>query len=370
MSSDLSVRGAGRYIATTNDVVISDPDEMENELTRRILRTELVVNKHDPRASVKASIMHQKRGPKNRWEDADSFSLASLKAGQEIRLQLSARQTYRLYQALQQRYAVVPGDWERDQARDYVLVKKRDRDFTEHEKEVIEQLLEREGEQLLTFIAETKPDLLQMAAIIERHEERVAVLRDFERQLEENQWKEGEWEAFFRANTWIFGHNLAFQFLSTVENQPYYVGPSAFGQGAQRGDFLMATNADARFTVVVDIKKPSSRLVSDRPYRNQVYQLGVDLVGGAAQVQSNCYNWAGEGSRDPRNVKSLAKQNIHTYEPKGILIIGHTSQLDDDDKVATFELFRRNLRTPEVLTYDELLERARFIVEMESKEFE
>ena len=38
---------------------------------------------------------------------------------------------------------------------------------------------------------------------------------------------------------------------------------------------------------------------------------------------------------------------------------------DDDDKVASFELYRRNNRNPEILTYDELLHRARFMVAMD-----
>jgi Shedu protein SduA, C-terminal len=48
--------------------------------------------------------------------------------------------------------------------------------------------------------------------------------------------------------------------------------------------------------------------------------------------------------------------------PKGILLIGNTDQLDDDEKKATFHAFRRNTWDPEVITYDELLERAKFLV--------
>lgn len=43
--------------------------------------------------------------------------------------------------------------------------------------------------------------------------------------------------------------------------------------------------------------------------------------------------------------------------------MGNTKELDDDlDRLAGFELYRRNLRNPEILTFDELLARARFIV--------
>ena len=35
----------------------------------------------------------------------------------------------------------------------------------------------------------------------------------------------------------------------------------------------------------------------------------------------------------------------------------------NEDKITCFELYRRNLTSPEIVTFDELLERARYIVE-------
>jgi len=49
--------------------------------------------------------------------------------------------------------------------------------------------------------------------------------------------------------------------------------------------------------------------------------------------------------------------------PKGILLIGHTSEFENNlEQLTTFELFRKGLNNVEILTYDELLERARFIL--------
>jgi len=51
------------------------------------------------------------------------------------------------------------------------------------------------------------------------------------------------------------------------------------------------------------------------------------------------------------------------------LVVGNTSELKgNDDKIACFELYRRNIRSPEILTFDELLYRARYIVENISRE--
>jgi hypothetical protein len=87
------------------------------------------------------------------------------------------------------------------------------------------------------------------------------------------------------------------------------------------------------------------------------------LTGAVAQVQAQCGQWGEEGARQEGNRERLWQEGIYTHEPKGILIIGHTQQVADDmDKRATFERFRRNLKNPEIVTFDELFERAKFMV--------
>jgi hypothetical protein len=80
------------------------------------------------------------------------------------------------------------------------------------------------------------------------------------------------------------------------------------------------------------------------------------------QVQVNCRTWDNEGSRTEANREILGPRRIHTVEPKGILVIGRLSQLSTFDQRQSFELFRRGLFNPEILTFDELYQRAEFIV--------
>lgn len=58
---------------------------------------------------------------------------------------------------------------------------------------------------------------------------------------------------------------------------------------------------------------------------------------------------------------------VLTVVPRQILVIGHLKQLEENgainqEKAQSFELFRRSIAGLEVLTFDELYERARFIV--------
>jgi len=59
----------------------------------------------------------------------------------------------------------------------------------------------------------------------------------------------------------------------------------------------------------------------------------------------------------------LETQGIYTVEPKGIIVIGLLRELDTRSKRTTFQNFRRAVHGIEIITFDELHARARFIVE-------
>jgi hypothetical protein len=173
---------------------------------------------------------------------------------------------------------------------------------------------------------------------------------------------EAVWQTFFKENQWIFGYGLKYQFLSLITDQPHYGGESVTGTGDQRGDFLLATEADRRFTVLVEIKTPKADLVGSE-IRSGVHRVGTSLVDGVSQLQINCQTWETEGSRTEANRNLAIQDNYYTHEPRAILVIGHTRQLDNENKRKSFEIFRVNLKSPEILTFDELYMRAKYIVE-------
>lgn len=362
MTSAYKVDSTSDVSATVQDIVISNPEDTDTSLTRRIMRPLLVENIHNKSASVKLILMHQKRHTKkDPWHDAGAFSLATLKAGQEIRLDLSAGQVRRLYEALKDLYALTE-DRVPQGKKQFIGLEAESTETTQPISEIVRELVEHSDVEFWKAINALKPDVLTAVALQNQYEQRSRVVEEFKAQLDAEKWNEPDWQVFFEANTWIFGHGLDYRFLSTVTGQPHYGGITLSGRGEQRGDFLMVTAADRQFTVLVDIKKPQTDLLTSKPYRNKVYGLSSELVGGIAQLQSNCRTWVIDGSRQEETSAYLAAENISTYDPKGILIIGNTNQLIDINQRATFELFRRNLHNPEILTYDELLARAEFLM--------
>lgn len=178
------------------------------------------------------------------------------------------------------------------------------------------------------------------------------------------QGEEAAWQFFFQKNEWILGYGLNYQYLNLVTAQPNYGGAAVVGGGTQRGDYLMSSAAIVKFTVLVEIKTPNTPILSTVPNRNGSFKISTDLAAGISQVQVNCQQWHRQ-SGTQENVDALETDDVYTREPKGILIIGSTTQLEGDDardKRNTYASFIRNMHNPEVVTFDELYERAKFMV--------
>jgi hypothetical protein len=125
----------------------------------------------------------------------------------------------------------------------------------------------------------------------------------------------------------------------------------------------MNTEGDQRFTVLVEIKRPETRFFQDGNYRSGVPKINPEFMNAISQVQVNTHTWEMEGSKRERDAEWLSDANIRTIAPRSILVCGNTGELKNDlARRKAFELFRCRLSSPEIVTFDELLARARFIV--------
>jgi Domain of unknown function (DUF4263) len=358
-----TVRSTSRQTADIQEPLVAslreDPDD---SIVRRLVLGRCVDNPKNASATLEIDIRHQRRAHLAEvWEDPDHYGPARLGANQEIRLQFSSAETLALYRRLEEWYALCAGGIAFGE-RSLSVVDENDVTILRgHERDILKKMLE-SGEDFWILLESLEPDLFTAAAVARLHQQRVGAVTLFEDHVRAGDWPEAVWQAFFERETWIFGHGLAYQFLDIVTGQPAYGGVGVNRRGLQLGDYLLATRATARFTVLVEIKKPQTNLLG-APYRGQdVFEIGRDVVGGVAQLQAASRTWAFEGARAEAN-QELLDRGIETYQPRSILVVGDTGQLSNAGRRRTFELFRQNLGAPEVLTFDELLERARFLVE-------
>ena len=344
--------------------VVSDTVLWETDTTRLTLRPEIVRNPHNAEASVKVAFVHQRKSPKGTWEDVPTKPFSALKAGEEVKLPLHSESTLKLFHELRNLYALATqGKIGRGTTNLVVGPEKEMVEVGESRARGIKLLLEKGySDDIWKELIASDPDLATRLSDARIHAKRQEALEEFRINMGRRQG-EPWWQDFFERNTWIFGYGLKYQILKPIQAQPYYGGTNVTGTGAERGDFLQHTEADSKFTVLVDIKKPETLLLTGKLYRNGAWVLGEDLIGGVSQLQANCRRWEVQGSRTDENRETLAEQGILTVQPKGVLVIGHTKQLTQTGQKISFELFRRNVINPEIVTFDELYERAKYIVE-------
>ncbi|MDD5295177.1 MAG: DUF4263 domain-containing protein, partial [Patescibacteria group bacterium] len=135
----------------------------------------------------------------------------------------------------------------------------------------------------------------------------------------------------------------------------------------QRGDNLMSTTGDLNFTVLVEIKTPKTPLLQGiKEIRNGAWSLSKNLTDALSQIQANIQTWESQGSNLPENRDKLEKASVYTVKPKGIIVIGNLEEIAvDRQKRETFQRFRKSIHGIDMITFDELYERAKFIVDNE-----
>lgn len=183
---------------------------------------------------------------------------------------------------------------------------------------------------------------------------------------------EGLWQKYFEKNPWIFGYGLGYIFLSGLDNKKLeqIVRGHNVGTYGKRVDALMKTKGFISNLCFVEIKTHATDLLNSNPYRSGCWAPSKELAGAVSQVQvtvaSAVENLSSKINLDDKFGNPTGEE-IYNYQPKSYLVIGSMAEFSTEngvnkDKLRSFELLRKNTSNPEIITFDELYERARFIV--------
>lgn len=202
-----------------------------------------------------------------------------------------------------------------------------------------------------------------------------AFFEDYKIALGSNKKNEDVWQYFFEKNTWIFGYGLNYYFNSPLDGEKFeqIMKGHDFSGAGKRVDALLKTHGFISALSLGEIKTHKTYLLKQiaNPYRKESWQISDELSGGIAQVQRSV-QVSLSNIRSRTAIKDGAGaptgEQIFLYQPKSFLVIGSLSEFQgehgiNEEKYSSFELFRRNISAPEIITFDELYHRARFIVE-------
>lgn len=184
--------------------------------------------------------------------------------------------------------------------------------------------------------------------------------------------EESMWKHFFKSNQWLLGLTSGLIFIDELIEEQEIGISSTRGTLNPVTDYLGIND----YTLLVELKKPTTPIFTNRKQntaRANTWSFSSDFIDGISQCLAQKTDW--EKSHAQKNIVNdkgnIVDQRKHrTIDPNVIFILGRKDRqfcLEDTTtdviiKRDTFERFRRNNRNIEIITYDELLLRAKKIL--------
>jgi hypothetical protein len=185
------------------------------------------------------------------------------------------------------------------------------------------------------------------------------------------QGEEHIWHHFLQSNDWILGLNADLRFISDFLDEQKVGIENSGGSESPKVDLF----GISEFTTLIELKHTTANIfkASKSKGRANTWDFTADFIEGISQ----CLGQKNELEKSfetkvflDSDKKRLPKDGIETIDPKALLLIGNKkrefpiNELDNTNilKNKTLERFRRNNRNIDVLTFDELFERAYQIV--------
>ena len=218
--------------------------------------------------------------------------------------------------------------------------------FAEQEtRELARRLAAVEGTQLISFNAAIG----------------AARLKGFLVEYENNRARSDEdyWQQLLERHSWVISQVYAYPFV-IIQGQAYVGGKRVDNRGGNVVDFLY-TNSITENVALVEIKTPPTPLLEASEYRNNTYNVSRELSGAAQQLLVAKSSLI----REYRNLAGDEMPLIRPFSPKALLVIGDTAGLPAAVAAPrSFELYRNNLREIDVVTFDELADKVKQLVNL------
>ena len=161
---------------------------------------------------------------------------------------------------------------------------------------------------------------------------------------------EGTWQTFLNTNHFIL--TLAFGYpIIKMRGQASVGGRQLGGKGEKITDFLVK-NSMTNNTTIIEIKKPTTRLLTSHQMSSGIYTPSGDLVGAINQALDQKQRFEQDIAQTKVNSRIY---DMESYSVHCCLIVGKIPP--DEERKRSFEMFRGNSKNVEIITFDELLEK-------------
>lgn len=168
------------------------------------------------------------------------------------------------------------------------------------------------------------------------------ILNEFQHNLE-NDISENLWGKYLKKNLFL----LDSKYVKILPELNVIL------RGSRNVDFGMIDSKG--YLDIFEIKKPNTPLLSSETDRGNYYWHS-STVKAIVQAEKYLFNAERKAGSLAEDIRREEKVFVKVVKPRAILITGHSSQLDNDEKKDDFKVLRQSLKNVEIILYDELLE--------------
>lgn len=373
MTMKVKITKTSANSATVEPIVLH-----ETTTTRLVLKAMLVNNQQDIHQPVRGDLLWQRRKPSgDGWDDEANLHLSTMKAGSGVKLALGAGELHRLTSAVRGLYGLfwakgkrLPNDGEEFNLLDYAQVAKT-LDTVDAAAKAIETAGEKGLVEVLQHVASSKntAQLLKALPLIDSVDlAKINTFSGVELLKKAHQtWMESSSntdESFWHDMLVKYSFVLSQVFSAPVtifKSKAYVGGKNIDGVGGKLPDFLMKHQL-TKHVLIVEIKTPQTQLLHPTVYRKpDVFAVSREVAGAIGQIVKYkaelLHNYS-------ELLRKAGEERFLLADPRCLVVIGDMHQLQSDNERDSFEHFRRGQRGTEIITFDELFEKIKLLIEL------
>ncbi|MDS1003314.1 DUF4263 domain-containing protein [Clostridium sporogenes] len=202
--------------------------------------------------------------------------------------------------------------------------------------EIIQQAFEKSLEILNKLISRSENSMLGLDGFIK-------LINIWKENIENND--ESFWQSTFKKYSWVIAQCFSMP-LMLFQDQAYVGGTSIDNRNGSITDYAYKNNLTGSLALV-EIKNPKAN-ITGRKYRN-TYTISSELTGSINQL----LNYKSNLQKEFYKFQAQTSNQLKSLNSKCLLIIGKLDVLDNIQK-ESFELFRNELKSVDIVTFDEL----------------
>ena len=347
------------------------------ELIQTKFEPKVIDNDKEPEKAVSGKLVYEKKRKKDSGFPS-RISRSSIKVGEYMEISLDTKETYRLFQGLKALYDLhaeightpigstsytridhsfrqIQTIIQNDPSAARLLGRNDVFDLVKLLLDIISQTDSLEAiEKNLKLLEQSTVSTLTTVLSIERLER---VLEVLEKNIDNS--SEEFWQKTFEENQWILSQ--VFSCPCTIFDEKAYVGGKGISNtGGNVCDFIYK-NKLTNNIALIEIKTPCTFLFGTQ-YRS-TYSFSTELSGSINQI----LNYRDKLSKDYYSICSNSENGFEVFNPRCYVVIGKIEGLTRP-QIAAIENYRSSISNVTIITFDELIQRAKDMVSLFKEE--